>query len=95
MSIYIGSTLCMQLLLQFYTTLFETLHVFMSWTEDVNVLRVSFYSILRSFFLLCELSHLTYSFHDSPYIKRQTLTGGGHNFSEFACLFLVLVTYAQ
>ena len=28
---------------------------------------------------------LTYSFNDSSYIKRQTLSGGGHKFSECAC----------
>ena len=31
------------------------------------------------------LVSLTYSFNDSSYIKRQTLSGGGHEFSEFAC----------
>ena len=31
------------------------------------------------------LVSLTYSFHDSSYIKRQTLSRGGHKFSEFAC----------
>ena len=40
--LYIGATLCMQLLLQFYTILFETLHVLMSWPEDMNVLRIKF-----------------------------------------------------
>ena len=30
-------TLCAQLLLQFYANLFETLQVFLSWSEDVHV----------------------------------------------------------
>ena len=42
MSIYMGGTLCTQLLLQFYTVLFETLHVLMPWPEDKNVLRTKF-----------------------------------------------------
>ena len=33
---------CFQLLLQLYTVLFETLHVLMSWPEDMNVLRIKF-----------------------------------------------------
>ena len=34
---YKGGTLCVQLLLQFYIILFETLYVHMSWPEDMNV----------------------------------------------------------
>ena len=30
----------MYLLLQFYTRLFEAMHVLMAWSEDVNVLRI-------------------------------------------------------
>ena len=34
---YKGGTLCAQLLLQFYTIIFENLHVLISWPEDMNV----------------------------------------------------------
>ena len=37
-------------------------------------------SQIKFFSVLC-----TYSFHDSSFIKRQSLSGGGHKFSEFAC----------
>ena len=40
--LYIGGTLCKQLLLQFYTVLFETLHTLMPWPEDMNVLKIKF-----------------------------------------------------
>ena len=36
--LYLGGTLCTQLLLQFYTVIFETVYVFMLWPEDKNVL---------------------------------------------------------
>ena len=36
------------------------------------------------FFFFVYLVSLTYLFHDSSYIKRQTLSGCGHKFSEFA-----------
>ena len=42
-----------QLLLQFYTKLFETLQVFLLWSEDVHVLwGLSTYHILSTFFPL-------------------------------------------
>ena len=34
--LYIGGTMCTQLLLQFFTILFETLHVLMSWPGDMK-----------------------------------------------------------
>ena len=36
--------------------------------------------------LFCVLSQFNLLIHDSSYIKRQTLSGWGHKFSEFACL---------
>ena len=74
----------MQLLLQFYNVLFETLHALMSWRpECMNVLMIN--SKIKFFFRLANLVILTYSFHDISYLIRQTLSGEGHNFSEFAC----------
>ena len=63
--LYIGGTLCVQLLLQFYTVLFETLHVLLSWSAVMNVLRIK---LSDFFFCFMNLSHLNYSFHDSSYI---------------------------
>ena len=53
-------TLCAQLLLQFYANLFETLQVFLSWSEDAYgldiILRLVFISFFF-FFLHFELGH--------------------------------------
>ena len=50
-------TLCAQLLLQFYVDPFETLPVFLSWSEDVHVVWI----LSSDYFLLLfphfELSH--------------------------------------
>ena len=35
-------SICTRLYLQFYTVLFETLHVLLSWPEDMNVPRTKF-----------------------------------------------------
>ena len=58
----------------------------MSWPEEMNVLRIKFSDFFSVFFLYVCLVILTYLFHDSSYIKRQTLSGGGgvHIFSQFA-----------
>ena len=37
---YICGTLCVHLLLHFYTDLFEILHVLMSWPDNLNVLKI-------------------------------------------------------
>ena len=42
-------------------------------------------SQISFFFCFVYLVGLTYSFHDSSYIKRLTLSGGGHKFFELAC----------
>ena len=55
--------------------------------QDMNVLRIKFSEFLFCFMYLVSL---TYWFIDSSYIKRQTLSGGGHKFSEFACFDLLL-----
>ena len=59
----------------------------MSWPEDMDW--ICFGEILKFcfFFLFWELK----LFHDSLYIQRQTQSGGGHTFSEFACLSLSIV----
>ena len=49
--LYIGSTLCTKLLLQFYYALFEYLHVFISWPEDMDVLTIKFSDIFSLFFV--------------------------------------------
>ena len=36
----IVGTLCAQLLLQFYADSFETLQMFLSWSEDMHVVRI-------------------------------------------------------
>ena len=46
------------------------------------MLRIKFSDKLFSVFFLY-LVFFAYSFHDSTYIKRQTLSGGGHKFSDF------------
>ena len=48
----------------------------MSWPEEMNVLRIKFSDFFSVFFLYVCLVILTYLFHDSSYIKRQTLSGG-------------------
>ena len=50
----------MQLLLQFYTDCFETLHVFSSWYEDVYVVWVK---LLEHFLLLFPHCELIVIFH--------------------------------
>ena len=50
-----GYLLCSQLLLQFYTDCFETLHVFSSWYEDVHVVWVELLEHFLSLFPHCEL----------------------------------------
>ena len=41
------------------------------------------------------LVSLTYSFHDSSYIKRQTLSGGGHKLSDICLLTTAYVTMSK
>ena len=50
-------TLCAQLLLQFYADLFETLQMFLSWSEDMHVLWILSCDYFLSLFLQFELSH--------------------------------------
>ena len=60
-----GYLLWAQLLLQFCTDQFETLHMFSSWYEGVHVVWVKFLEHFLSLFPHCELSHF------SPSIYRQ------------------------
>ena len=50
-----------QLLLQFFTDLFETLQTFSSWCEDVHVVWIWLLEYFLSLFPLCELSHFSTS----------------------------------
>ena len=52
-------TLCMQLLLQFYSDSFETLQVIRSWSEDVNIVWMQSSDYLLLLFLQNELSHFS------------------------------------
>ena len=56
----------------------------MSWSEDMIVFRIKL-SDFFSFFFCVYLFILTYSFHDSSYIKSKQLVERGHTFSKFAC----------
>ena len=56
-SIFTLGVLWAQLVLQFCTDLFETLHVFSSWYEDVHVIWISLWDYFLSLFPVCELSH--------------------------------------
>ena len=63
--LYNGGTLCTQLLLQFYTILFESAYTYvMAWRY-----KYAQDKILRLSFLFCFVYSviLTYSFHDSSY----------------------------
>ena len=60
-----GYLLWAQLLLQFCTNCFETLHVFSSWYEDVHVDCTLLLDQFLSLFRHCKLSHF------SPWIYRQ------------------------
>ena len=87
-SLYINSwyLLWVQLLLQFCTGYYETLHVFSSWYEDSACdLDVT----VRFFFPLfphCELSHF------SPSIYRQWVPGEHNSSYNFTLIFLELCT---
>ena len=61
--------------LQFFM---KQLYVLMSWPEDMED---TLDKILCFCFLFCDLK----LFHDSSYIQRETKSGRGHKFSEFAC----------
>ena len=50
-------TLCAQLLLQFYADLFETLQMFLSWSEDMHVIWILSWDYFFSLFPQFELSH--------------------------------------
>ena len=49
--------LCAQLLLQFYADYFETLQMFLSWSEDMHVVWILSSDYILSFFLQDELCH--------------------------------------
>ena len=49
-SVYVVGTLWAQLLLQFWTDPFETLQVFLSWSEDMHVLFTESFSFFFFFF---------------------------------------------
>ena len=51
----------------------------------MDVLRIKLILIVSFFFCFAYLVSLTYSFLERSYIKRQTLSGGGHTFSGCTC----------
>ena len=53
----IVGTLCAQLLLQFYADFFETLQMFLSWSEDMHVVWILSSDYFWSLFSQFELSH--------------------------------------
>ena len=53
----IVGTLCAQLLLQFYADSFETLQMFLSWSEDMHVVWILSSDYFWSLFSQFELSH--------------------------------------
>ena len=72
------------MLLQFFIQFFmKYLHVLMSWPEDMDMLWVKFLSFVSVF---CSVNY-------NSYIQRQTKSGGGHKFSEFACCVCFVVVY--
>ena len=87
-----GYLLWAQLLLQFCTNCFETLHVFPSWYEDVHVDWTELLDQFLSLFRHCQLSHF------SPWLYRQRvslvratpLTVLYQLFWNFACVFLMV-----
>ena len=50
-------TLCAQLLIQFYTDRFETLHTLLSWSVDVHMVLALLSVKLLSIFFTFKLSH--------------------------------------
>ena len=58
-SIQVVGTLCMQLLLQFYSDSFETIQVLRSWSEDVHIIWISFSDHFLSLFPQNEFSHFS------------------------------------
>ena len=54
-------TLCMELLLQFYSDCFETLNLFGSWSEDVHIVWTKSSDYFLSLFSQNELRYLVYA----------------------------------
>ena len=81
-----------QLLLQFYTDCFETLHVFSSWYEDVHVIWVYMLEHFLSLFPHCELSHFSPSVYRRwvPLVSATPLTVLYRLFWNFACVFFMV-----
>ena len=81
-----------QLLLQFCTNHFETLHMFSTWCEDVHVVWIQLLDYFLSLFPHCELSHFFASIYRQwvPLVSVTPLTVLYLLFWNFAYVFLMV-----